>query len=79
MFAMASLLPGKSVFKGIGDLVNKESNRIKEMGKILKQIGIQLYASNSQIVKLITKKSKLKFTFEEFLNICKPCWGEYGM
>lgn len=50
MFAMASLLPGKSVFKGIGDLVNKESNRIKEMGKILKQIGIQFSASKNQMV-----------------------------
>ena len=38
MFAMASLLPGTSTFKGIEDLANKESNRIKEMQKILKQI-----------------------------------------
>ena len=38
------LLPGKSVFKGIGDLANKESNRIKEMAKILKQIGINFIA-----------------------------------
>ena len=32
---------GTSIFKGISDLKNKESNRIKEMQKILKQIGIK--------------------------------------
>ena len=41
MFAISCLLPGISVFRGIEDLANKESNRIKEMGKILKQIGIK--------------------------------------
>ena len=50
MFAMASLLPGKSVFKGIGDLANKESNRIKEMAKILKQIGIKFSASKDKMI-----------------------------
>ena len=32
---------GTSIFKGISDLKNKESNRIKEMQNILKQIGIK--------------------------------------
>ena len=50
MFAMACLLPGVSVFKGIGDLVNKESNRILEMKKVLRQIGI----------KVIIKKNEMK-------------------
>ena len=50
MFAMASLLPGKSVFKGIGDLANKESNRIKEMAKILKQIGIKFSAYKDKMI-----------------------------
>ena len=49
MFAMASLLPGISVFKGINDLANKESNRIKEMGKILRQIGIKFIASKNEM------------------------------
>ena len=38
---IAALTKGVSVFKGIGDLANKESNRIKEMQKVLKQIGIK--------------------------------------
>ena len=49
MFAMSSLLQGVSIFKGIKDLKNKESNRIKEMGKIFRQIGIKFIASNNQM------------------------------
>ena len=41
LFVMASLIKGTSVFKGIGDLANKESNRIVEMQKILRQVGIK--------------------------------------
>ena len=41
LFVMAALTKGKSVFKGIGDLANKESNRLIEMQKILNQIGIK--------------------------------------
>ena len=41
LFAMAALIKGTSVFKGVGDLANKESNRIVEMQKILKQINVQ--------------------------------------
>ena len=48
MFAIASLLPGTSTFKGIEDLANKESNRVKEMQKILKQIGIKSLASKNK-------------------------------
>ena len=44
---MAALIKGTSVFKGIGELTNKESNRITEMQKILKQIGVKsIYKSN---------------------------------
>ena len=39
---------GVSTFKGIGDLANKESNRIIEMQKILKQIGIKSVASKNE-------------------------------
>ena len=49
LFVIAALTNGVSVFKGIGGLANKESNRIKEMQKILSQIGIKSKASNNQI------------------------------
>ncbi len=41
LFCIAALTKGTSIFRGIGDLANKESNRVKEMQKILKQIGIK--------------------------------------
>ncbi len=50
LFVLAALTKGTSIFKGIGDLANKESNRIKEMQKILKQVGI----------KSVYKKGELK-------------------
>ena len=44
---MAALIKGVSVFDGIKDLTNKESNRITEMQKILKQVGIRsIYTKN---------------------------------
>ena len=49
MFVIAALLPGTSIFKGIEDLANKESNRIKEMQKILRQIGIKTLASKNEM------------------------------
>ena len=50
LFVIAALSKGISIFRGVADLVNKESNRIKEMQKILLQIGI----------KSISKKNELK-------------------
>ncbi len=41
LFVIAALSDGSSVFKGIKDLANKESNRIVEMQKVLRQIGIK--------------------------------------
>tara|TARA_B100000963_G_scaffold310896_1_gene287603 strand:+ start:66 stop:1412 length:1347 start_codon:yes stop_codon:yes gene_type:complete len=41
LFVIAALTNGVSVFKGISDLANKESNRIREMQKVLNQIGIK--------------------------------------
>jgi len=49
LFVIAALTKGISVFKGINDLANKESNRIKEMQKILKQIGIKTIASKNKL------------------------------
>ena len=46
---IAALLKGISTFKGIEDLANKESNRIIEMQKILKQIGINSSSSKNEI------------------------------
>ena len=49
LFCIAALTRGVSIFKGIKDLANKESNRIKEMQKILKQIGIKSIASENEM------------------------------
>ena len=47
LFTIAALTKGVSVFKGINDLANKESDRIKEMQKILLQIGVEsIYSKN---------------------------------
>ena len=49
LFIIAGLTEGMSVFKGISDLANKESNRIKEMQKVLKQVGIRSVASKHEL------------------------------
>ena len=49
LFVIASLTKGVSIFKGIGDLANKESNRIEEMKKILKQIGITCKSKKNEM------------------------------
>ena len=49
LFVIAALTNGISIFKGIGDLANKESNRIKEMQKVLKQIGVKSLASKNDL------------------------------
>ena len=65
MFVLSALTNGTSVFKGIGDLANKESNRIKEMQKILKQVGVKSKFSKDQLKIfgkniLINKNKKIK-------------------
>ncbi len=61
LFILAALTKGTSVFKGIKDLANKESNRIKEMQKVLNQIGIKSL-NNKDGIKIfggkVTKKNK---------------------
>ena len=49
LFIIAALTKGISTFKGIGDLANKESNRIKEMQKILKQVDIKSVSSGNEL------------------------------
>ena len=56
LFIIAALTNGVSTFKGIGDLANKESNRIKEMAKVLNQIGIKTIVKKNQI-KIFGKKN----------------------
>ena len=61
LFVMASLIKGNSSFVGISDLVNKESNRIKEMQKILKQIGVRSSFKKGKLTifgKIILNSSK---------------------
>ena len=49
LFVIAGLTKGVSTFNGISDLVNKESNRIKEMQNILRQVGIKSISSKDKL------------------------------
>lgn len=49
LFITSALLKGNSIFKGIADLANKESNRITEMQKILKQIGVNTSSTKNEL------------------------------
>jgi 3-phosphoshikimate 1-carboxyvinyltransferase len=49
LFVIAALTKGASIFKGISDLANKESNRIEEMRKILNQIGVKCKSTKSDM------------------------------
>ena len=49
LFIIAALTKGTSTFKGIGDLANKESNRIVEMKKILDQIKVKSKISKNEL------------------------------
>ena len=50
LFVIAALTKGKSTFKGIEELKNKESNRGFEMQRILKQIGIKTKYKSSLVI-----------------------------
>ena len=60
---MSALINGVSNFYGIGDLSNKESDRVKEMQRVLKQIGISsIYKNNNLKIfgsnkKVLTQKN----------------------
>ena len=58
LFVIAALTKGTSVFKGIKDLANKESNRIEEMKKILGQVGVKCKSTRNEMK--IFGVSKLK-------------------
>ena len=55
LFVISALIKGNSSFSGISDLKNKESDRVKEMQKILKQFGV---FSNFKNGKLLIKSKK---------------------
>jgi len=48
LFVIAALTKGTSVFKNVGDLVNKEANRITEMQKVLRQVGVKSVSSKKE-------------------------------
>ena len=60
LFVIAALTSGTSVFKGIGDLANKESNRIEEMRKVLIQIGVKCKSKKNEM-KIYGRKKIEKF------------------
>ena len=72
LFVIAALTKGVSKFKGIGDLANKESNRIKEMQKVLKQIGIKSVSTKNDLK--IFGKGKMSF-FNKIVTI--PNLGDH--
>ena len=57
LFIISAFIKGKSTFSGISDLKNKESDRIGEMQKILKQIGIYSKFKNDKLI-IIGKQFK---------------------
>jgi 3-phosphoshikimate 1-carboxyvinyltransferase len=50
LFVIAALIKGRSSFKGISDLANKESSRAYEMKKILSQVGIKSKLGKNEMV-----------------------------
>ncbi len=64
LFVIAALTSGVSKFNGISDLVNKESNRLIEMQKVLKQANIKSVISRDEIKifgkNTINEKKKIK-------------------
>ena len=62
LFIIAALTNGISIFKGIEDLANKESNRIEEMKKILVQVGVKCKSTKNEMKIFGQKKNKKKYS-----------------
>ena len=62
LFVIAALTPGVSEFSGVEDLANKESNRILEIKKILKQIKVKLKFSGGKVQIYGKKFQKIKYS-----------------
>ena len=69
LFIIAALTKGISVFRGIEDLANKESNRIEEMKKILNQIGIKCQSTKKEMKIFGSVKLKKKNTVIKVPNL----------
>ena len=66
LFIISALTEGKSYFSGISDLKNKESDRVKEMQKILNQMDVLSKFKNG---KLLIKGKKLKVYRNRKINV----------
>ncbi len=60
LFIISAFINGKSTFSGISDLKNKESDRIGEMQKILKQLGVYSKYHHNKLVIVGKQLSKNK-------------------
>ena len=60
LFVIAALTPGVSVFKGLEDLKNKESDRINEMKKIIKNLNVPFEYKKGTVKVIGTKKKDHK-------------------
>ena len=49
LFVISALIKGTSIFKNVGGLKNKESDRVKEMQKVLRQVGIRTLLSKNEL------------------------------
>ena len=79
LFVCAALSYGTSVFRNIGDLISKESNRILEMQKILAQIGVRSIAKKDEL-KIIGKgmiNAKNKKIFVKNLGDHRICMSAF--
>ncbi len=66
LFIISALTEGKSYFSGISDLKNKESDRVKEMQKILNQMDVLSKFKNGQ---LLINGKKLKVYRNRKINV----------
>ena len=86
MFCIASMIPGVSVLEvNSENLKNKESDRILEMKKILKQIGIKCIVKNDRIkiygnpkVKNLNKKIKVPNLHDHRIAMSSFILGQLG-
>ena len=69
LFVIAALTNGTSIFKGIEDLANKESNRIEEMKKILNKINIKCQTTKNEMKIFGTRDIKKKNTIIKVPNL----------
>ena len=79
LFIISAFIKGVSIFEGVEDLANKESNRITEMQKVLSQIGIRTKASKNKI-KIFGKEeisNKLKKIYVPNLGDHRICMSTF--